>query len=238
MAYKLTAALLLAAPAAAAQELPILARITPAQETILSAEMDGVLTRFSEDEGESVGEGEVIATIRCDREEARLAAAAAAVRAADVRFVSLTRLVELRSATKMEAQVAEAERERARAEELVLKTLVNSCAIRAPFSGVVASHLVEAFQFVRTGQEVITLFDGSKMRATFLAPSSWMNERQAGDLLGLKVMETGAIYEARIIRMGSVVDPVSRTVETEAEILGDISRLAPGMTAEIIPPGS
>lgn len=222
---------------ARAEELPIIAQLVPAQDTILSTEMDGRLLAFGGEEGKRVNAGDIIASINCDREEARLFAAGAAVKAAEIKLASMRKLVKLRSATEMEMQLAGAEFERARGEETVLKAMVNACVIRAPFPGIVAVHHVKAHQYLRTGQEVATIFDDSKLRASFLAPSDWLTTRKPGDMLSIRVIETGESREARILRLGSMVDAISRSVEVEAELEGDISGLSPGMSAEILTPG-
>lgn len=239
--YAATLSLIIALASAAfpgrAEDLPILAQLIPVQDTILSTEMDGRLLAFSGEEGARVGSGDIVASINCDREEARLFAAGAAVNAAEIKLASLRKLVKLRSATEMEMRLAGAEYERARGEETVLKAMVNACVIRAPFPGIVAVHHVKAHQYLRTGQEVATIFDDSKLRASFLAPSDWLTTRKPGDMLAIRVIETGESREARILRLGSMVDAISRSVEVEAELEGDISGLSPGMSAEILTPG-
>lgn len=235
---KSVTALMLAACAlrgatAAAADREILAQVTAVAQTVLSASLDGQLSVFPVEAGDALAAGALLARVDCDQHEARLKAARAAQSAAKTRASAAERLRDLRSATDAELQMAQAELVRAEAETAVMDAIVKDCDIRAPYAGVVAERYVEPFQFVRTGQEVVSFFDPSGMRIEFLAPSDWQVRKSVGARLSVTVLETGEDHMATILRFGGVVDPISRTIEVVATLEGDIAGLKPGMSATV-----
>lgn len=220
------------APAAGAAP-EILAQVTAVAQTVLSASLDGQLSEFPVEPGDAIADGALLARVDCDQHEARLTAARAAQSAAKTRASTAKRLRDLRSVTDSEVQMAQAELARAEAEGAVLDAIVKDCDIRAPWAGIVAERYVEPFQFVRTGQEVLSFFDPSAMRIEFLAPSDWLVRKSVGARLRVTVLETGQDFMATILRFGGVVDPISRTIEVVATLDGDIAGLKPGMSAAV-----
>jgi len=144
----------------------------------------------------------------------------------------------LESATS-ELEVAAARMEQGHESVKLAEDEIAHLAVRAPFDGVIARHLVEIGEPVVPGQGVIELLAADRVFAS--AP---MDERDAGSLReGLPARVTldaypGTVWPARIARVAPMVEELkqqNRTLEVEADLDSMAARptVRPGMTADI-----
>jgi len=96
------------------------------------------------------------------------------------------------------------------------KARVDQCNTIAPYSGIVAKVYNKQYQYVRTGQELIEIFDDSKFELKMLVPSSWLSWLKKGYRFKAKLDETGEGFRAKISRISPKIDSVSKTVSVTA----------------------
>jgi HlyD family secretion protein len=186
-----------------------------AEATSRSARADETLARSNWDRVARLYAEKLVTDQQQDEARARLESAESLMRAAAAR--------------------AQQERESVR---LALEEIAHR-AVRAPFPGVIARHLVEIGEPVIPGQPVVELIATERLFAS--AP---MDERDAGSLReGLPARVTldaypGTVWPARVTRVAPMVEELkeqNRTLGIEAVLDSMASRptVRPGMTADI-----
>ncbi|CAA7624953.1 efflux RND transporter periplasmic adaptor subunit [Magnetospirillum sp. UT-4] len=223
--------LMLAAPAGA-QELR--AQLTPRDFTTLAAEIGAKIERITAREGERFRKGETLVAFDCSIQRAQLAEARAALSAAEKTVAVNTRLFELQTIGKLEADVAQAERDKARAKVDASSAVMAKCAVPAPFDGRVVEQKVRAQQFVQPGQALLDVLDDSVLELDFVVPSKWLVWLKPGHPFQVAIDETGKAYPVKLTRIGARIDPVSQSVKVTGAIGGHHPELAAGMSGRVL----
>jgi multidrug efflux system membrane fusion protein len=216
----------------------------------VTAEVDGVLTEVKFREGDRVTTSTVIALIdpdryrlEADRAEAnyRRAVADGAQAAATLarreslareNLVSIEDLNQTRTANeRLAADVASAEAAR----DIAAQNLSRS-AVKPRRRGVIDKRLVDTGAFVRTGTNLATLVDLTRLQLRFKISETESLRARKGQTATFKVAATGdREFNARIYHVGEVADPASRQVEVLAWVQNP-GVLKPGFFAEVTLP--
>ncbi|MEL6600947.1 MAG: efflux RND transporter periplasmic adaptor subunit [Pseudomonadota bacterium] len=232
-ATALTACLLCALPAMA-QDQPVAPAVLRAvQEATIATEVGAQIVELPLEEGEAFAAGDLLARFDCDRIEAEAEAARASHRAADEIRRTNERLDRLGAIGKGEARRAAAEAEAADASAKALEIVVADCEIRAPYAGRLVARLVNPFETLEVGQDVLSIVGTDLPRVELIVPSVWLRWLREGDRFTLAVNEVEATVPAQVLRIGAAIDPVSRTVRVTGVITNeDAGRmgLLPGMS--------
>lgn len=212
-------------------------QLTPRQFTQISAEIAGRIAQAPVREGESFQAGQTLLAMDCSLHQARLDKALAQSQEAQKVLSVNQQLDRLGSISVLELDIAVARLSAAEAEASLMRAIVERCVIKAPFAGKVSSLGVRAHQFVTEGQEMIAILDDASLDVEMMVPSRWLPQLRIGQTFSLRIDETGAEYEARIDRLGAMIDPVSQSVKIYGNIDGHFPELAAGMsgTAILVP---
>ena len=120
----------------------------------------------------------------------------------------------------------------ARETEHSLQLEMEKTRITAPFAGLVARRYVREGQQVAKGDRLFWVTAEAPLRMRFTAPERLMGSLKRGQQVPLTLQEfPGEQYTARIIELGSVIDPASGTFDGMVELLGKPGRARPGMNA-------
>lgn len=221
-----------AALPAAAQELR--AQLTPRDFTTLAAEIGAKVEKIGVREGERFKKGATLIAFDCSIQRAQLAEARAALSAADKTAAVNRRLLELQTVGKLETEVAEAERDKARAKVSASEALTAKCAVPAPFDGRVVEQKVRSQQYVQPGQALLDVLDDSVLELDFVVPSKWLVWLKPGHAFQVAIDETGKAYPVKLTRVGARIDPVSQSVKVTGAIGGQFPELAAGMSGKVL----
>lgn len=214
---------------AAAQELPVLGRVLPLQEAVISAPRSGHLVELRVEMADRVAAGEVIARFSCEIEQAQHEAALAASRSLQLQYRSQQQLREFASTSALEVEIALAEWQRSLAEAEIHASVSAQCNVVAPFDGVISATSVRNFEHVGAGQEILRIIDYSQTFFEFLAPLSWLSDRAIGDRIDLHFDAIDRQVSAKIDRIAPDVDAVSQTVRMRAVIEDAAQAIPVGM---------
>jgi RND family efflux transporter MFP subunit len=231
-------ALLLGAVTAAHSQNPdaspeVRAQLSPRRFTTLSSEIAAKIDRLSVKEGDRFKAGQVLFALDCSIQRAQLAEAKAALAAAEKSKSVSKRLVELNSGGVLEAELAAAEAAKAQARMELAQVVLSKCSVPAPFSGRVVELKAREDSYVQAGQQVLEILDDDVLEVEFIAPSHWYGQLKAGRPFTVQVDETGQTYNAKIVRVGAKVDPVSRSVRVVGELEKGAADLASGMSGRV-----
>lgn len=220
--------------AASAQTPEIRAQVTPRDFTTLAAEIGAKVERLGARDGEAFKKGQALVVFDCSVQKANLDEARAALSAAEKTVAVNRRLLELQTIGQLEADVAAAEADKARAKVAAGAAVMAKCVIPAPFDGRVAEQKARAQQFVQPGQALLDIIDDSVLELEFVAPSKWLAWLKPGHAFETAIEETARTYPAKLARVGARIDPVSQTVKVTGTIVGRFPELAAGMSGRVL----
>lgn len=218
----------------AGMEAEVRGHLTPRRFTTLSTEVAAKVERVPLREGDRFKEGSPLVVFDCSVLRAQLDRAHGILAAAEKVHTAQKRLVQLKSAGELEADMAALEVARARGEMLVVQANLTKCSITAPFGGQVVEQKVREQQFVQAGQPLLDVLDDSILEIEFIAPSNLMATLQPGVKFQIQIEETGGAFPAKIVRVGARVDPVSQSVKVVGEVIGRHPELMVGMSGRIL----
>ncbi len=106
--------------------------------------------------------------------------------------------------------------------------------LRAPFSGVILTRLVELGAFVTPRAPGFVMADDSKMKVVFGVPDSLLPSLHVGDSAKVEIPSLGRNFDASISRVASAADPRSRVFEVEVIIPNKDQQLRVGLAATVV----
>ena len=218
-----------AAPKAKPTEAEVAALILAGEETTLSSQMAGRISRIGVGLGDRVKKGSRLVQFDCSEQKAQVDAAEAEYHGARETHLTKLRLQALGAAGELEVTVAAAAADKARSQVALRKSQMAYCAVNAPFSGNVARLRVKAAESVNIGQPLVDLVNPESLKAQMFVPASWITWIKRGSALSIHVRETGQTFKAHVSKVNARVDGVSQQLEVEARIDKGQGRLLPGM---------
>lgn len=209
-------------------------QLTPASQTILSSEIAGQLSSVNVKEGESFEKGETLLALDCRLHQARLAKSLAQAEEAEKVLSVNQQLDRLGSISVLEVDIALARLHGAEADIELMQGIVDRCDIKAPFTGKVSTLMIDTYQFVVEGQELMAIVDDSSLKVEMVVPSQWVSRLSIGQQFMLQIDETGDQYPAVIDRFGATIDAVSQSFKVFASIVGHFPDLRAGMSGTAV----
>jgi membrane fusion protein (multidrug efflux system) len=219
--------------AAHARATQVRARLSPVRFTILSAEVAARIEKLPFAEGARFKQGDALVVFDDAVPRAQLGKARAAHESATRVLQSYRRLAELGSVSQLDLAVSESRVLEAKADLDLAEATFGKCVVRAPFAGRVGDMRIREHQFMQAGQPMLEIIDDSALELEFIAPSASLAWLRPGLALKVRIDETARTYEAKVIRIGAKVDPVSQTIKLAASVAGEHPELLSGMSGTV-----
>jgi len=187
------------------------------QTAEIAAGMAGRLLKANYKPGQFFKAGALLARFDCTRQKAELLALEQAHKTLVAKHENTSELFALGAAGELDVTIARSEMQQAKAERDAIEARLKDCSIYAPYSGHVTARHVSAYETPQVGQPLYSIQRYNTLELSIIAPSKWMRWIKVGQKLSFTVDETGETFNAKIIRTGASVDPVSQTVELTAK---------------------
>ncbi|MBS3954365.1 MAG: efflux RND transporter periplasmic adaptor subunit [Methylomicrobium sp.] len=210
------------------------AQLTARYSTILSAEISAAIKQLTIREGESFKKGDLLVVFDCAIQQAQLQKAQATANGATKTFQVNSRLSELDSVSTLDVEVAKAKLGEANADIALMQASLNKCRIQAPFSGRVVSLPAHQHQYLKIGDPIMDIIDGSQLELKLIVPSVWLRWLKTGQTFQVHIDELNQVFPAQIDSIGASIDPVSQTVPVVGQIKGKHRELLTGMSGKAI----
>lgn len=202
----------------------------PTQGIIVSAQLDGVVTKIAFEPGALVKEGDLLLQQDISTEVAQLANAEAA---AELARLTLERAKQLRSQqtnSASELDVAQATFHQARANVATIQAAIDKKTIRAPFAGRLGIRQANLGQFLRSGAAIVPLQAFDPIYFNFALPQQNAAQVARGQAVSITVDAfPGQVFSGTINAINPGVDEATRTLELQATLRNEDGRLQPGM---------
>ncbi len=206
--------------------------LEPLYLTQLSVQVESPVIKISKRMGDRFKEGDVLVQLDGVIFLGNLVKAKAVLEKAQVKFDAKKELFEKDIASHFDYADAKAELAEAKANLILAKKTLEMTKILAPYNGKVVGLSIEEHELPKSGSEVIEVVDDTVLLAKFLVSSSLLSEMVIGNPIYIKLAETGEIVEAKISRVGAVIEPSSSTIQVEAEIDNADGKLRAGMSGK------
>lgn len=187
------------------------------QKAVITAGMSGQLVEAPYKAGRFFKQGTLLAKFDCALEEAQLAALSKAHQTYSLKYKNVTELYQYGAAGKLNLELSESEMQQVYAEVNIVKTRLKYCAVYAPFSGYVTAQHASAYESPQKGQDLYTIEKAGSLELSVIVPSNWIRWLRTGHSLDFTIDETGDVIQAKVIRIGATIDPVSQTLEIIAK---------------------
>ncbi|MBI2089672.1 MAG: efflux RND transporter periplasmic adaptor subunit [Deltaproteobacteria bacterium] len=236
--------------------------VLPLMQVDVVSRVSGYVERIHFEIGDRVAVGQVVAAVdpkelrhRVEEDEAALKVAEATLREKETQLLHTEKQVERARLLRQKdfissqeldeaetrAQTARAQKELAQAQlaqkgaslaqsryQLALTRVV------APFSGVVIRRLVDPGAYVSSSTPILTLAVPDPLKVVVNIPEKDVNLARVGMSAKLEVDAfAGRVFDGRIARLNSALDPTSRTLMAEIHVPNGQLLLKPGMFARV-----
>ena len=188
------------------------------------------LTEILFEEGQEVGEGEVLVKLDDLEQVADLAAAQAALVDSEASYRRSSELFKNNVVAKSQLLQDEARKVADEAMVSVAQKRLADTVVRAPFAGRIGLRRVSIGSLVDQDTVITTLDDTHIIKVDFDLPEIYLSRIEPG----LKVLAHSAAFpdhefEGSVSSVDTRVDPVSRTVRVRSEMQNPDGHLRPGM---------
>lgn len=214
----------------AAESMEVRALLVPAQEAVLSSQIEGRITGLPLEAGDRFAKGDLLVELECEILKAELQKARTDLDAAVETNNAKLRLKEYGSASDLEVAISSARQKRAQAEVLLAETKVKMCVIRAPFAGRIVKRKANPYENITPENPILEILDDKLLKMHLLVPSTWLQWLAVGRKFTVRIDETGKEYEAAVTGLGARVNPVNQTLEVEAAFVKSHAELLAGMS--------
>ena len=214
--------------------------LAPERETTLSSPVAAHIKQFNVSLGAAFAAGQMLASFDCDEPLARMNMAKAELGGAVETHEAKVRMQGLEQASDVEVALAASAVDKARAQAMLYQAQIRQCSVTAPWAGRVSKVHVRNHMGVTPGQPLVDLVKNGPLKLRLNVPSRVLSSVKVGQLFEVSIEETGRAYKARVSAINSRVDPVSQTIEIEADMTKMYSDLLPGMsgTASLAAPNN
>ena len=200
--------------------------IKPTTTTLISSEIASRIESLPYKGGDRFNKGDALVKFDCSLLRARYAVAQAEYEAGEKDLENKQRLLKLNAVSNIEVDLAVIEVKRLRASLRVAGVMIKRCQIKAPYSGRVIDTMVNQFESVGQDQELLSILNDKDLEIEVIVPSKWLNWLRQDIVFQFAVDETDSTYQATVVKIGAVVDPVSQTVVVKGKFQGDADVLA------------
>ena len=199
-------------------------------------------------QGEAVGQGQVMATIKDEAyrdkvksAEADLAGARAALVKGEADFRRAKALYKTQSMTGTDYDSAQQEYSTARANVAAASAALDDarlnlsyCRLQASMDAVVLKRNIEVGTLVEPGTQAFALADMSEVKVLFAVPDTMLKNLAVGDSLSISTRSLpGRTFQGKITSMSPVADSQTRVFNIELTIANPDGLLKDGMVAAL-----
>lgn len=200
----------------------------------LKSETDGVVAEILFEEGQEVGEGEVLFRLR-SREQAALLREAQADRALKLEVYNRTHKLERRDAASAAAKdEAAAGLAAARARVDLAEVALERTDIRAPFDGVLDVRLVSVGDRIEDDTPLVRIDAVDRLQVVFAITEMGIRFTRVGTPVEVRVAPyPGEIFKGEVFFVSPTLDPKTRRIIAKAWVDNVDRRLRAGLFATI-----
>lgn len=218
------------------ESLPVRGIVRPVNQAAIAVDLAARVSEIRFREAQSFRKGDVLVLFDCERLEAEHAAAEAVSREMKLTLDSNTYLDKRGAVGRMDVEVSRARVEKAEAEARALGARVKQCKVVAPYDGRVTEITINEHEIPAAGKPFLSIVEEASFEIDLIVPSQWLTRLEPGTPFSFTLDETQRTYDARVLRTGAAVDPVSQTLKVIAAFAAKDELVLSGMSGTAVFP--
>jgi len=208
--------------------------VSAAQGAVISAELAGIVSEISFENGAEAKKGDVLMKLDASQEEALLRSAASEAQLARTDLERSRDLAMKKVVSSAELDSAQSKFTRLNAVVDQMRSNIAKKTLIAPFDGQLGIRQVNVGQMINAGQQVVGLTSLDSLYVDFALPEQHLSKltkdlevRVRADAL------PGREFKGKLTAINSMLDPVTRNVPLQATFENPDHALHPGMFAKV-----
>lgn len=203
------------------------------EEVEIKSEVSGKVTGIFFKEGNPVSKGQLLVKLDDDDILAQLNKLKIEIKLAQDKEARVKQLLSAAAASKEESEVAEANVNLLKANELILKTNLDKTRITAPFSGIVGLKNISPGAIISSSNIVAIIQNIQPLKLEFSIPEKYNHLISNGKIVQFTTAGSSIIHKATVYAKEPKIDEVTRTTKVRATFSNTGSKIFPGAFAEI-----
>lgn len=210
--------------------------INTIQGAVLKSEVDGRVTKIAFTPGDNIAEGALLFEINPASLAAKYKSAQAASILAKANYLRAQQLYKQHFLAKADLDQAKANKDRGAADADAALADLRLAVIHAPFAGQVGLNQVNVGDYVKQGQNLVSLQQLDPLRIDFTVAEQYAGQIQAGDRVLLHVQNAlfPSQIEGKVSAVDTMIDPDTRLLSVRANFANPKHVLLPGSFADVI----
>ena len=204
------------------------------QDVFISPEVNGQISTIPVIRGDRVKKGDLLIRLNTNVTQNSIDEVRTSLELATVVFEKQEQLWEKNIGSEIQYLEAKNGKESFEARLATLQSQLDMSSIRAPFEGVIDDIMVKPGEMASPGMQLIRLVNLDEMRITARVSESFMNAIEEGDTVELGFSSYPDLSLKRpISRVGTVIDPDTRTFRVEILVRNPVQQLKPNMLSSV-----
>ncbi|MBX7199891.1 MAG: efflux RND transporter periplasmic adaptor subunit [Rhodospirillaceae bacterium] len=200
----------------------------------LAFEVSGIVDEIDFNSGDEVKAGTVLARLRSEDDQARLASLQAAADLANITLARDRKQLEAKAISQAALDAAASNAKTSQAAVAEARATLNKKTIRAPFDGKVGVRLVDVGQYLNPGTAVVTLQSLDPIYADFYMPPQQASQLAVAQKAMVRLdADADTHLDGEISAINPKVETSSRNVLVRATLHNPGSKLLPGTSVNI-----
>src|SRR5712672_2082687 len=217
-----------------APRLTAVGSVSAVQGAVVSAELAGVVSEITFENGGDAKKGEVLMKLDASQEEALLRSAEAEAQLAQTDLERSRDLAMKKVVSSAELDSAQSKFRRLNAVVDQVRSSIAKKTLIAPFDGQLGIRQVNVGQMINSGQPVVPLQSLDPVFADFALPQQYFSKLSQG--LEIRVTTDavpGRVFNGKLTAVNSMIDVATRNVTVQATLENPDHVLRPGMFAKV-----
>ena len=208
--------------------------VSAAQGAVVSAELAGIVSEISFENGAEAKKGDVLMKLDASQEEALLRSAAAEAQLARTDLERSRDLAMKKVVSGAELDSAQSKFTRLNAVVDQMRSNIAKKTLIAPFDGQLGIRQVNVGQMINAGQQVVGLTSLDSLYVDFALPEQHLSKLKKDLEVQVRVDALpGREFKGKLTAINSMLDPVTRNVPLQATLQNPDHALHPGMFAKV-----
>lgn len=207
--------------------------LVPRRQAKISSLVGARIKRIHVESGDRFKKGKTLISFECDVLVASLQSARARLKQYKVVHTTNIELRKDNAVSDLDYALSSARVEEGEADTNLALAQLRKCEVKAPYDGRVVEVIVNEYESVEVGADLIAILDDSQLEMVLHVPSKWVASVTKDKKVKVGIDETGKSYDAIVVRTSPNIDPTSRTLEITAQIAGVHPELLAGMSGDV-----
>tara|TARA_R110002050_G_scaffold44262_2_gene105556 strand:+ start:15874 stop:17061 length:1188 start_codon:yes stop_codon:yes gene_type:complete len=204
------------------------------QTITVKPEVDGKIQEFFVKSGQFVKKDTPLIQLNSTAYKAQFKEADAKLKLAKAKYERAKLLQKRGAGKKTDKEEAYASMLVAEAEVEKTQSHLDKTLITSPFEGFLGMLDINLGQYVKVGEDLITLDDTDPIKVDFRIPEKLLTKVKVGELVTLEIDGfDGNIFEAEIESIDTVIDPLGHSIRVRASFENLDNELRPGLFANV-----